>query len=167
MFKPKVPKPGSADSWGSLTTAQGSVASSWSVNQSTFVSEIHFSEIMKSNSGLTMNRIASYAIAAVIQVLTLFFSEDSPTSFCICMLIIIIGSESGDKSNVTSHWCPQKSRFTKRSPRSSRFEKRVCEAKSLGTSGLTYNTTIFSQLAIQHILVMVLVGYLSPLFSPG
>ena len=73
MFKPKVPKLGSADSWGFLTTAQGSVASSWSVNQSTFVPEIHFSEIMKSNSRLTMNRTASYAIAAVIQMLPFFF----------------------------------------------------------------------------------------------
>ena len=79
---------------------------------------------MKIDSGLTMNRTASYAIAAVIQVLTLFFSEDSPTSFCIRMLIIIIGSESGDKSNVTYNWRPQKSRFTKRSPRSSRFAKK-------------------------------------------
>ena len=79
---------------------------------------------MKINSGLTMNRIASDAIAAVIQVLTLFFSEDSPTSFCIRMLIIIIGSESGDKSNVTYNWGPQKSRFAKRGPRSSRFAKK-------------------------------------------
>ena len=89
MFKPKVPKLGSANSWGSSTTAQGSVASSRSVNQSTFVPEMHFSEIIKSNSGLTMNRIASYAIAAVIQMLP-FFLEDSPTSFCIRMLIIIL-----------------------------------------------------------------------------
>ena len=29
-------------------------------------------------------------------------------------------------------------------------KKRVCEAKSLGTSGLTYNATVFSQLAIQY-----------------
>ena len=66
------------------------MASSRSVNQSTFVPEIHFSEIMESNSGLTINRIAT-----VTQVLK-FFLEDSPTSFCICMLIITIGSESGD-----------------------------------------------------------------------
>ena len=98
------------------------MTSSRSVNQSTFVPEIHFSEIMKSNSSLTMIRTASYAIAAVIQVLT-FFLEDSPTFFCIRMLTITIGSESGDKSNVTCNWGPQKSRFTKRSPRSSRFAK--------------------------------------------
>ena len=102
MFKPKVPELGSVDSWGSLMTAQESVALSWSVNQSTFVPEIHFSEIMKSNSGLTMNRTASYAIMAVIQMLP-FFLEDSPTSICIRMLIIIIGSESGDKSSVIFH----------------------------------------------------------------
>ena len=33
-------------------------------------------------------------------------------------------------------------------------KKRVCEAKSLGTSGSTYNATVFSQLAIQDILVI-------------
>ena len=107
---------------GSLTTAQGSVTSSRSVNQSTFVPEIHFSEIMKSNSSLTMNRIASYVIAAVIQMSN-FFLEDSPTFFCIRMLIITIENDSGDKSNVTCNWGSQKSRFTKRSPRSSRFAK--------------------------------------------
>ena len=153
MFKPKISKFGPPDSWGSLTTAQGSVTSSRSVNQSPFVPEI-FSEIMKSDSSLTMNRNASYAIAAVIQVLTYFFLENSPTFFCIRMLIITIGSESGDKSNVTCNWGPQKSRFAKRSSRSSRFTKeRVCEAKSLGTSGSTDSTTVFSQLAIQHTLV--------------
>ena len=103
------------------------MASSWSVNQSTFVPEIHFSKIMKSNSSLTMNRTASYAI----QMLP-FFLEDSRTSFCIRMLIIIIRSESGDKSSVTSHWCPQKSRFTKRSPRSSRFEKKGLRGQKFG-----------------------------------
>ena len=113
MFKLKISKLGSADSRGSLTTAQGSVTSSRSVNQPTFVPEIHSSEIMKRNFSLTMNRIASYAIAAVIQVLT-FFLEDSPTSFCIRMLTIAIGSESEDKSNVTCNWGPQKSRFTKK-----------------------------------------------------
>ena len=113
MFKPKISKLGSANSWGSLMTAEGSATLSRSVNQSTFVPESHFSEIMKSNSGLTMNRIASYAIAAVLQVLT-FFLEDSLTFFCIRMLIIIIGIESGDKRNVTCNWGPQKSRFTKK-----------------------------------------------------
>ena len=109
------------------------MASSRSVNQSTFVPEIHFSEIMKSNSGLTINRTASYAIATVIQVLKFFFLEDSPTSFCIRMLIIIIGSESGDKSNITYNWGPQKSRFTKRSPRSSRFAKKGLKGKKFGS----------------------------------
>ena len=96
------------------------MASSRSVNQSTFVPEIHFSEIMKSNSGLTMNRTASDAIAAVIQVLK-FFLEDSPTSFCIRMLIITIGSESGDKRSVTYNWGPQKSRFTKKGLKGKKF----------------------------------------------
>ena len=105
---------------------------------------------MKINSCLTINRTASYAIAAVIQVLTFFFSEDSPISFCIRMLIIIIGSESGDKSSVTYNWSPQKSRFTKEVREAADSQKKVCEAKSLGTSGLIYNATVFSQLAIQH-----------------
>ena len=144
MFKPKISKLGSADSWGSLTTAQGSVTSSRSVNQPTFAPESHFSEIMKSNSSLTMNRIAGYVIAAVIQVLT-FFLEDSPTFFCIRMLTITIGSESGDKSNVTCNWGPQK-----KSAKQQIRKKRVCEAKSLGTSGSTHSATVFFQLAIQH-----------------
>ena len=105
------------------------MASSLSVNQSTFVPEIYFSKIIKSNSGLTMNWTASYAIAAVIQVLT-FFWRIAPLPFR--MLIIIIGSDSGDKINVIYNWGPQESRFTKKSPLSSRFaKKRVFEAKSL------------------------------------
>ena len=120
MVKPKVPKLGSADSWGSLTTAQGP----WlHPGQLTFVPEIHFSEIMKINSGLTMNRTASYAIAAVIQVLTFFFGGQ-PHFLLYSYFNIIIGIESGAKSSVTYNWGTQKSRFTKRSPRSSRFAKK-------------------------------------------
>ena len=78
---------------------------------------------MKSNSSLTMNRTANDTIVAVIQVLT-FFLEDSFIFFCILNLIIVIGSESGDKSNVTYNWSPQKSRSGKRDPRSSRFAKK-------------------------------------------
>ena len=91
---------------------------------------------MKSNSSLTMNRTASDTIAAVIQVLILFL-EDSFISVCVRILINIIGNESGDKSNVTYNWCPQKSRFAKRGPQSSRFtKKRVRKEKSVGTSVL-------------------------------
>ena len=61
---------------------------------------------------------------AAIQVLTFFFLEDSSTSFSICLLIIIIGSGSGDKSNVTYNWGLQKG---------------VREAKSLGTFAIEYS----------------------------
>ena len=51
------------------------------------------------------------------------------------MLIIIIESESGDKSNATLKWGSQKIRFAKKGSRSSRFRKKgVREAKSLGAS---------------------------------
>ena len=84
-----------------------------------------------------MNRTASDTIAAVIQVL-IFFLEDSFIFFCVRILIHIIGNESGDKSNATYNWGPQKNRFAKRGPQSSRFTKRgVRKAKSLGTSALT------------------------------
>ena len=83
------------------------MASFRSVNESTFVPnskksrKIYFSDIMKSNSSLTMNRAAGDTIAAIIQVLTFFSVEGRSTSFCIRMIIIIIVSKSGDKSNVT------------------------------------------------------------------
>ena len=48
-----------------------------------------------------MNRAASDTIAALIQVLTFFSFEVEVYYFCIRMLIIIIASESCDKSNVT------------------------------------------------------------------
>ena len=54
-----------------------------------------------------MNRTASDTIAAVIQVL-IFFLEDSLIFLCVRILINIIGNESGDKSNVTYNWGPQK-----------------------------------------------------------
>ena len=54
-----------------------------------------------------MNRTASDTIAAAIQVPT-FFLEDSFIFFCVRILINIIGNESGDKSNVTYNWDPQK-----------------------------------------------------------
>ena len=83
-----------------------------------------------------MNRTASDAIAAVIQVL-IFFLEDSFIFFCVRILIDNIGNESGDKSDVTYNWGPQNSRFAKRGPQSSRFTKKgVRKAKSLGTSDL-------------------------------
>ena len=66
-----------------------------------------------------MNRTASDTIAAVIQVL--FFLEDSFIFFCVRILINIIGNESGDKSNVTYNWGPQKSRFAKRGPQNKKF----------------------------------------------
>ena len=70
------------------------------------------------------------------------------------MLIIINRNESGDKSNIIYNWGPQKSRFIKKEVREAAdSQKRVCEAKRLGTSGLTYRATVFSQLAIQHIVV--------------
>ena len=78
---------------------------------------------MKASSSLTMNRTASDAIAAAIQVL-IFFLEDSFIFFCVRILINIIGNESGDKSNVTYNWGSQKSRFAKRGPQSSRFTKK-------------------------------------------
>ena len=78
---------------------------------------------MKSNSSLTMNGTASDTIASVIQVL-IFFLEDSFIFFCVRIVINIIGNESGDKSNVTYNWGPQKSRFGKRGPQSSRFTKK-------------------------------------------
>ena len=91
---------------------------------------------MKSNSSLTQNQTASDTIAAVIQVL-IFVLENSFIFFFPLFLINIIGNESGDKSNVTYNWGPQKSRFAKRGPQSSRFTKKgVRKAKSLGTSGL-------------------------------
>ena len=76
---------------------------------------------MKSNSSLTMNRTASDTIAAVMQV-QIFFLGDSVIFFCVRIFINIIGNESGDKSNVTYNWSPQKSRFAKKGPQSKKFE---------------------------------------------
>ena len=53
-----------------------------------------------------MNWTASDTIAAGIQDLT-FFWRTAPF-LCIRILIIIIGSESGKKINVTYNWGPQK-----------------------------------------------------------
>ena len=55
-----------------------------------------------------MNRTASDTITTATQVLTLFFWKDSSTFFCIRILIIFIGSESDDKSNVSFNWGPRK-----------------------------------------------------------
>ena len=89
-----------------------------------------------------MNRTASDTIAAVIQVL-IFFLEDSFILLCVRILFNIIGNESGDKSNVTYNWPPQKSRFDKRGPQSSRFtNKGVRKAKSLGASVLENSTNL-------------------------
>ena len=103
---------------------------------------------MKSNSSLTTNRTASDTIAAVIQALIFFL--DSFIFFCVCILINIIGNESGDKSNVTYNWGPRKSRFTKRGPQSSRSTKKgVRKAKSLGTSEMEKSHWYFETIEIQ------------------
>ena len=75
---------------------------------------------MKSNSSLTMNRTASDAIAAVIQVL-IFFLEDSFIFFCVRVLITIIGNESVTK--VLSHMIGvrKKTDSQKRGPQSKKF----------------------------------------------
>ena len=81
-----------------------------------------------------MNRTASGTITAVIQVLTFFYLEDSSIYFCICMSIIVIESEWGDKSNGTYSWCSQKG-----VREAEDFQNRVRQAKSLGTYALNYN----------------------------
>ena len=56
------------------------------------------------------------------------FLEDSFIFFCVRILINIIGNESGDKSNVTYNWDPQKgvgkaADSQKRGPHSKKFGK--------------------------------------------
>ena len=57
--------------------------------------------------------------------------EDGFIFFCIRILIIIIESESGNKSNVTYNWGPQKVIRD-----AADLQKKVREVKSLGTSDL-------------------------------
>ena len=73
-----------------------------------------------------MNWTASVTIAVAIEVLTFFlFFRRTPQFFGIRILIIIIiiVSDSGDKSDVTYNWGTQKSRFEKRGPQSKMFRK--------------------------------------------
>ena len=72
-----------------------------------------------------MNRTASDAIAAVIQVL-IFFLEDSFIFFCVRVLITIIGDESVTK--VLSHIIGVRKKTDS--------QKGVRKAKSLGISGI-------------------------------
>ena len=89
---------------------------------------------MKSNFSLTMNRTASDTIAA-IEAVDLYFLEDSSTSFSIRMFIITFGSESGNKSDATYTVVEDR----KKGSAIEQFcKKGVCEAKRLGTSGLSY-----------------------------
>ena len=94
-----------------------------------------------------MNQIASDTIAAVKQVLAFFFLlEDSSTSFYNRMLIILIGSESGDKSNVTFNWGLQKIKFAERGLRNKTFGnlgfKKMSASKHSGTNIATFYFTL-------------------------
>ena len=86
---------------------------------------------MKYNSIMTMNGTTIDAIAAAIEVLTLLFFGRHLHFFCICILIFIVVSESGDKNHEAYNWGPQMSRFAKRSPRSKKFGKPWCRPTDL------------------------------------
>ena len=78
---------------------------------------------MTSDLSLTMNRNERDTIAAAMQ-LPLFFLKDSSILLRTCIVTIVVGSESGDKSDIGYNWGPQTRRFAKRDPRSSSFAKK-------------------------------------------
>ena len=107
------------------------MASSRSVNESTLDLGIKnpvnlLQRNLTSNPRLTIKICKSDAIAAVMQVLTFFFLEDSSTIHCTCtrFVSIVVGNESDDNSYVAHDRGSQNRRFTKRRPRSNRFAKK-------------------------------------------